>query len=125
MKKFTLRMTDEQHASLIKMAGAVKMNPYLLDKIFGDGMTASAKNVVEKIMVKGRSVELDADGFPVENGPKQNSVTNPFEGWVVEPDPDGGLKGWYSENHGCKIKSITNGKRSVILKETDPLYNNF
>jgi hypothetical protein len=52
----------------------------------------------------------------------------PYEGWIVEPAPDGSTSGYYSEHHGQMVKVIFDPQRpnnKQILTQDNPWYETF
>lgn len=52
----------------------------------------------------------------------RGEIFNPYEGWTVQPAPDGSTSGYYSDDAQCYVKVITNGKREQLLRSDNPLY---
>lgn len=62
-----------------------------------------------------------------ETGYRESVPEMSYDGWIVQPAPDGSLDGWYSDEHEGMIKVIQspNGKQTKVLKKGEPGYEDF
>lgn len=137
MPKIEFRVSEEEMAIIREAANE---NPAGISGYVRSAALSKAKDentIQDYINLFRKAIQEEADTFREifganPAGSNKMSVSprnlpgtgpyNPYEGWWVEPAPNGSTKGYYSDEYGCSVKVITNGKQRVVLRDDNPLY---
>lgn len=135
-KIINFRLNEEEYKSLLKKSDG-NISGYLRGLLFQD-ISPEWGEVIESInekcpnfldVVSERSGSRNSRKiwakFLIDLVNSGSGGGSRYDGWWVLPDPDGNKSGWWSDEHNCLIKVITNGKQQVVLTQEDDEYEQF